>query len=300
MAMRFALVGSVGTSRTALEALLRAGADVVWVGGLDRAAAGAVSGYAPLHEIARARGIPADAFARVNDPAVVSRVRAARPDVLFVVGLSQLIGPELLAAAPTAIGFHPTALPKHRGRAAVPWMILLGVRASAVSLFRLDAGMDSGDLLLQRPYAIGPDDYADDVHRHIERALADALRDAVPLLQGGGARFTPQNPDDATWLLARRPDDGRIDWSRPADEIRTLIRASAPPYPGAFALCGDRRVVIERAHVTAGARHVGFPGQVVDAADDGFRVVVGGDYLHVTRYAAPDGPPALRPGARLR
>src|SRR5215210_8421595 len=151
---RIALVGGVESSRVTLQRLLHHRADVVGVFGLDRRLESRTSGYARLDDLAQAAGVPYHDFVSVNDPAIVEAVRAARPDLLFVVGLSQLIRRELMDVPTTAcVGFHPTRLPEGRGRAPVAWMTLER-RPGAATFFVIDEGVDSGPVLVQEPFGV--------------------------------------------------------------------------------------------------------------------------------------------------
>lgn len=122
---RIILAGSVNSSRRTLEKLVEHGLNVVGVLGLDPAAAKNVSGYNDLSTFAQEQGIDFSYFSKINNPEVVEFVKSKTPDLLFVIGLSQLVKQELLDV-PTVgcIGFHPTKLPEGRGRGAIAWIIL--------------------------------------------------------------------------------------------------------------------------------------------------------------------------------
>ena len=149
----------------------------------------------------------------------INIIQKIKPDYVFVIGLSQLIDKRILdIPSRGCVGFHPTPLPKFRGRAAMVWQILLGIHETKCTLFMLDEGMDSGDILDQEDYIIEDRDYAEDV----ERKLCDALRRLSNRVLHGLKNQTiiprKQNEDEATYLLIRRPEDGLIDWREPVEK----------------------------------------------------------------------------------
>src|SRR5699024_10571606 len=123
-----------------------------------------------------------------------------------------------------------TALPKFRGRAAIPWQILLGVRESKCSLFYIDEGTDTGEIIDQETYLIHEDDYAKDVEKSSDTALGKMMERVIPEIKGDTLTSRKQNEDEATYLLKRVPEDGRIDWSQSIEDIHKLIRATSKPY----------------------------------------------------------------------
>ena len=123
--LRIVLAGSVGSSRLTLQALLRHRANVVGVLELQPDVPSAISGFARLNDVAAEANVPCVGFQKLNEPEIVSQVREWQPDLLFVVGLSQLVKAELLSVPKLAcVGFHPTLLPRGRGRAPVAWLVL--------------------------------------------------------------------------------------------------------------------------------------------------------------------------------
>ncbi len=273
-------IGSVLSSRVALETLIENDISIDLVCSLDESASKNVSDYYPIHEIAKKNNIPYIKFKKINSQDVLERIRQVRPDFIFVIGLSQIISQELLNLAKEyAIGFHPTPLPKYRGRAAIPWQIILGIRESKVSLFKLDQGMDSGDIICQFPYYIDETDYAMDVYKKVCDAMRCALKLSIPQIYGGTVKFIKQDHEEATYLLARKPEDGLIDWNLSGKEIETLIRATSKPYPGAFSFYNDSKVIFWKAKLEENEKFIGIPGQIAWIKDSGEIGVVTKDSL---------------------
>lgn len=303
--MRVALIGSVSSSWRALRALVRGGVEVVGVLGLDERHAGRVSDYCPLRGLAEWAGVAYRSFDRIDDPQVVEALRTWRADLLFVIGLSQLVPRSVLETAPGGgIGFHPTLLPEGRGRAPVAWTILRGTPA-AVSLFYLSDEADAGDLVAQRPVPVGPEDYAADLIERTNEVLEETLLELCGAIRRGRLPRTPQDHSRATWTARRRPEDGRIDWGRPAEEVYRLVRAASHPYPGAFTWCAGRRLIVWRARPHERDDHCGVCGQIVRVHPErGILVQCGPGLLWLTlvQFAGEDefaGYTHFRAGERL-
>ncbi|MXQ50995.1 methionyl-tRNA formyltransferase [Salinicoccus hispanicus] len=262
--MKTVLIGSVESSKIVLDAMINNAYPPEMVFGLDPQYSSNVSGYVDLSVIAEKHDIPCMTFRNINDQACVEQIKAISPDYIFVVGISQLIKEDIInAAARGVIGYHPTALPKYRGRAALPWLVILGEQESKSSLFFIDEGMDSGDIIDQETYLIGDNDYAHDVYHASNEALERMLERVLEKLKNDAVEATPQNEDEATYLLKRTPEDGRIDWSAASDDIYRLVRATSRPYPGAFFFYKDHKVIVWEASVHPNTKYIGIPGQII-------------------------------------
>ncbi|HNQ23305.1 MAG TPA: methionyl-tRNA formyltransferase [Phycisphaerae bacterium] len=301
--MNVALIGSVSSSWYTLEALIRAGVEITGVLGVDESQAARISDYHSLREPATRAGIPFFSFVKVTEPAVEEFLRAHPPDLLWVIGLSQLVPPGLLAIARQGgVGFHPTMLPEGRGRAPVAWTILRGARAAA-NLFFLADEPDAGDIIIQREVLVLPDDYSEELIRRTNEVLAAAIIELAPALKAGKLPRRPQDHSRATYYPKRTPADGLIDWSQPTEMVYRLIRAAGRPYPGAFSHLRGRQVTIRRARPAAAgemrARGVApAPGTVLRVQPQGVLVQTGDGGLWLTEWE--DGAASTAPaGASL-
>lgn len=299
---RTVFIGSVFSSKIALETIINNNIQVDLVCSLDEKVSKNVTDYYPMHEIAEANNIPYLKFDKINSEIVIDRIREISPDFIFVIGLSQLIPQKILDMANDySVGFHPTPLPIHRGRAAIPWQIILGVEESQISLFKLDEGMDSGDIICQYQYKIDKCDYAYDVYEKVCNAMSEALNECLPKMYSSSAGFIKQNHDDATYLLARRPEDGHIDWGKSSTEIETLIRATSRPYPGAFAFYKDNQVTIWKARVEENDKYIGLPGQIAWVrGNDEFGVITSDGMLIITEFEIRKSEDQLIVGHKLK
>jgi len=209
--------------------------------------------FASVAELAGPRGLPT-----LLDPApeeLERRVRATAPDFIFSFYYRRMLPPALLSLAPRgAYNMHGSLLPRHRGRAPVNWAILLGDTETGATLHEMVAKPDAGRIVDQQAVPIGPDDIAIDVFRKVTDAAEAVLRRSLPRLVAGTAELRAQDLARGSYHGGRRPEDGRIDWSRGAAEIHNLVRAVAPPFPGAFTDEGGCRRMILRTRIEPGRR----------------------------------------------
>ena len=299
--MKNILIGSVGSSRIILEEMIKMEFPVNMVFSLDEKYSANVSGYTPIHELAAEKGIPYKKFKRISDTENIKIIKEIQPDYIFVIGLSQLIPREMIDLAKKGVvGFHPTPLPKFRGRAAMVWQILLGVHETKCTLFLIDEGMDSGDILGQEEYIIEDTDYAIDVRKKLLSALSRLSCRVLKQIMDDSIEPKKQNEEEATYLLIRRPEDGQIDWKTPCADIHRLIRAVSHPYPGAFGMYdGKYKIIIWRAEVIENKKYIGIPGQIAEINEGSF-IVLGLDGLvKVTDYENEDGV-TLRVGHKIK
>lgn len=184
----------------------------------------------------------------------VEQIRALAPDVIFVVGFSQIVPAGILTIPPLGtIGFHSAVLPGRRGSSPLIWAMIDGLPETGVTMFYLDEGIDTGDVIASERFAIDEQDYAADVLRKADDATITLLRAHLDGVLDGTAPRLDQRDAESTYTRRRGPADGEIDWSRPAHEIVALVRALAPPYPVAHTFGGDGvPVLIERARVVPG------------------------------------------------
>ncbi len=288
--MKTILIGSVVSSKVMLEEMINAKFPINMVFSLDEKYSKNVSGYRPIHEVAAANNIPLIKFRNINDEENIEIIKKVQPDYIFVIGLSQLIDNKILKIANKGtIGLHPTPLPKYRGRAAMVWQVLLGERESKVSLFMIDEGMDSGDIIGQEDYFIEETDYAEDLEKKSLEALRKLSKRVLPDLMNDSIVPIPQNDNDATYLLIRRPEDGQIDWNQSVSIIHRLIRAVSRPYPGAFGMYdGIHKLIIWRADVVENKNIIGIPGQICAIGNNYFDILGKDGIIRVTDFENTD------------
>jgi methionyl-tRNA formyltransferase len=186
-------------------------------------------------DVAAARGIACITPADPNTPDIVARVRALRPDFLFSFYYRRMLSPALLAIpARGALNMHGSLLPRYRGRAPVNWAVLHGERETGATLHYMAEKPDAGDIVAQSAIPILSDETARDVFDKVTVAAAKTLDGVLPALLTGNAPRIAQDLAKGSYFGGRKPADGRIDWRQSAREIHNLVRAVAPPFPGAF------------------------------------------------------------------
>ncbi len=302
--MRKVLTGAVESTSTALLTLCELGSPPEAVITLPMSMSSRHSDFVDLRPLARDAGIPVYEIENSNSQEGLALLRDLNPDMHLVLGWSQICGPELLAIPEVgSVGFHPSALPENRGRAVIPWTILQGARTTGSTLFWLSEGVDEGAIFAQEVFDVGNQETARSLMDKHLVALRNLLAELVDHELQGHFPRVPQDPALATTCLQRTPEDGCIDWSRPAREVWTLIRATGAPYPGAFTYSRDGVMRVWGAQLDEASGYWALPGQIVAVEDDGI-VVQCGDRQHVkiTEYSKDGHPglPRLRVGERLR
>ncbi|HEY3131186.1 MAG TPA: formyltransferase family protein [Acidobacteriota bacterium] len=166
---------------------------------------------------------------------MASYARHLEPDLILSIFYRKLLSSDVLAAAKiAALNLHPSLLPAYRGRCPINWVLIHGETYTGVSLHHMVERADAGNIVAQRRVEITARETALSLYRKIENEALILMSQTLPLLAEGRAPRFPQEEERATYFGARRPEDGRIDWSWPADRIDRLVRAVAPPWPGAF------------------------------------------------------------------
>lgn len=201
--------------------------------------------FGSVAELAGKNGIPVITPIDVNSDEVLGQVSKSKPDFIFSFYYRQILGPRLLAIpARGAFNVHGSLLPRYRGRVPVNWAIIHGEKVSGVSLHRMEIKPDAGNLLAQRAVPILRNDTAFDVFQKLKCAAENMLLETVPEMLAGRVSETPLDIANGSYFSGRKPEDGRIDWRLPARNIHDLIRAVAPPYPGAFFEAGNHHVEV--------------------------------------------------------
>jgi methionyl-tRNA formyltransferase len=184
-------------------------------------------------------GIPTRIVDDPNAPEELARVRAAQPDFLFSFYYRQMLRADLLAApARGAYNMHGSLLPKYRGRVPVNWAVLHGERQTGATLHEMALKPDAGAIIEQQAIPILPDDTAAEVFRKVTVAAEIALDRCLPALLAGRAPRREQDLSQGSYFGRRTARDGAVDWRRGCQAVHNLVRAVAPPYPGAYSSAG--------------------------------------------------------------
>jgi methionyl-tRNA formyltransferase len=231
-----------------LKVLLAGGVDVALVVTHEDSAAENIW-FESVISLCQAEGIPYITPQDANSPELLAQVRAAQPDLMFSFYYRNMLPATLLEVAP-AFNMHGSLLPQFRGRAPVNWAVLHGATETGATLHEMTVKPDAGAIVASSAVPILPDDTAFEVFGKVTVAAEQALWHVLPKLLAGTAPRTVNDLRLGRYFGGRKPEDGRIDWSQPAQEVYNLHRAVAPPYPGAFTDTAGQRYVIERARLS--------------------------------------------------
>ena len=290
--MRSVLIGAVEGSRVALHAMAKEGWGPDLLITLPPERRGRHSDFVDLNDEAGQLNVEVFHAANVNDDDTIRRLEDLAPDYVFVIGWSQLCGPRFLDVARRGtIGYHPAPLPHMRGRAVIPWTILRREQRTGGTLFWIDEGTDSGPILQQQMFDLDKDETVASLYEKHMQTLGSMLPEALAALRLKEPPMRAQDHSRATYCARRRPEDGFIDWQKPAEDVLLLIRAVGPPYPGAFTSYHGEKMMILGARIAAeGHRYIGLPGQI-QLIDGKHLVVCCGDgvCLELTDWSLADG-----------
>ncbi len=194
---------------------------------------------------ARRHGVTVRTPPGVNTPEWIEKLTALRPDLILSVYYRHMISSKILGLARLgAFNMHGSLLPKYRGRAPINWAVLHGEPRIGMTLHRMVKAADAGPIVDQEGVDLGPRDTAEEAFRKALPCARRILERQIDALLAGHVRETPQDETQATYFSGRKPEDGRIDWSRPSRQIFNLIRAVTDPYPGAFTDVGPARLMV--------------------------------------------------------
>lgn len=287
--MRIVFAGTPAFAVPALDALRVSGHEMVGVlSQPDRPVGRGRRMQAPLVALrARALGLPVLQPSRLDGDAI-SKIRSWAPDVMVVVAYGLILTPDLLTIPRHGcVNIHASVLPRWRGAAPIVRAIQAGDTDTGITIMRMDAGLDTGPMLLTGKLPIGPDETAGELERRLARLGADLIVEALQRLARDELAETPQPAAGTCYARKVETDDARLDWSRPADELARAVRAFNPR-PAAWSEVDGERVRILRARAlpdTVG----GPPGMALSADADGLRVATGHGVLLVTELQRAGG-----------
>jgi methionyl-tRNA formyltransferase len=296
--MRTVWVSFDTIGRDCLKAAADAGANVVGVVTLPGPVDPNRSGQCSFDDVSAALGAELVETTDINSAETLEAVGALEPELVFVVGWSQLVRDPFIALAREGVfGMHPTLLPRHRGRAPIPWAILTGLARTGVTLFEIvDATADSGAIVGQAVVDIAPDETATTLFDRLATAHVDLIRELVPQIVARNAPRSPQDASRASHWPKRVPSDGIIDWETRAPYLYAWVRAQTRPYPGAFTFLGEEKIVVWRARPVE-HEEAAPAGTIVAERDEGPVVACGEGALLLEEVETAAG--RLEVGVRL-
>jgi methionyl-tRNA formyltransferase len=271
--MRLIFLGTPAFAVPTLQAMARAGHEIpLVVTQPDRPRGrGQTAAPPPVKEAALRLGLEVYQPERVRRPEAVELLQAIGADAMVVVGYGQIIPQNVIDLAPKGIiNVHASLLPKYRGAGPIQWSILNGETRTGVTTMRIDAGLDTGDMLLKAETDIDPEETAIDLGRRLSVMGADLLVETLARID----TIAPekQDPAQATYAPLLKKEDGRIDWSRPAAAIHNQVRG-LQPWPGAYTAFRGQPLHIWRTRIAAPESKPGVRPWIVPSGEGGLEIL---------------------------
>jgi methionyl-tRNA formyltransferase len=244
----------------------------------------------PVKNIAVESSLPVFQPEKARDPEFIPQLAALAPDLIVVAAYGQIL-PQSILDLPRfgCVNVHASLLPKYRGAAPIQWAILNGDPETGVTIMKISAGLDAGDILTQEATAIGPEETTGELHHRLALLGAQLLVRTLPGYTAGTIPPTPQDNAAATHARKITKEDGRIDWTLPAAALRNRIRAFTP-WPGAYAdlTIRDKARLVKFWRATVEPVQ-GHPGQILRADRSGIVIACGSDALRMEQLQIEGG-----------
>ena len=287
--MKIVFIGGVKFSHAILEAILEGGFSIDAVFSYNESKEKKYSDYVSFNKITKKHKIKHVKVMNINDIQNVELIKKIQPDLILVMGWSQLLKNEILKIPQIGvIGSHPTELPKYRGRAPIPWTILKDLKKSAETFFWIEEGTDDGDILDQEIFLIDSDEDAKSLYDKIIDLGKKMILKNLKLIEQGTIIRKKQ---DSTKFIEnwnkRTPEDGKINWTCLSNDIYKLIRATTDPYPGAFTFFRNGKVKIWKALLST--KTSSKPGRIMQINDLGVFVGTGDNMIIIQDISFENG-----------
>lgn len=247
--MNIIFIGGVTYSYEILSSILNAGWNISAVFSYMDSKKNKYSDFANFDELAKKFEFKNIKVNNINDFENIEIIKEIKPDLILVMGWSQLLKKEIISIPRIGIiGSHPTELPKYRGRAPIPWTILKNLKKSALTFFWINEGVDNGDILDQVTFDVNQQDDASTIYQKVIKLGKEMILSDLEKINEDNYSRKKQNPEEfiENWPK-RTPEDGKIDWTISGKEIQTLIRATTHPYPGAYTFLNNSKLIIWKA-----------------------------------------------------
>ncbi len=279
--MRILFMGTPEFAVGTLEALIQSRHEVVAVvtqPDRPKGRGNAVK-FPPVKEAALAHGIPVLQPLKVREPEVVEQLRAFAPDLIAVAAFGQLL-PKVILEMPRygCVNVHASLLPKYRGAAPIQWAVINGEAESGVTTMMMSRGLDKGDMLKKSVVRLDPKETGDSLHDKLAALGGPLLLETIDELEQGTIVRVPQDDAQSSYAPMLTKELGRIDWSKPADELERLVRG-LNSWPSAYTRLHGKTLKIWDADVVSASG--GEPGKVLQADKNGLVIQAGEGALRI-------------------
>jgi len=270
--MNIVFISGVKFGREVLKYILQKGINISLIFSYCEDKKKFYSDYASFDDISKQYDVRNVKVSNINDEENIHLLQKTKPDLILVMGWSQLLKDEIINIPKIGIiGSHSTELPKYRGRAPIPWTIIKGLKKSALTFFWIQKGVDDGDILDQQIFTITKNDDASTIYEIITKIGKKMLTQNLREIEKGIIKRVRQDPNKfiESWPK-RTPRDGKIEWNWDCTKIHRLIRATTNPYPGAFTFFNKDKLTIWQAK--SFDEKFTTPGKILDVSEKGVLV----------------------------
>jgi methionyl-tRNA formyltransferase len=244
----------------------------------------------PVKSLALKLNLPVLQPAKARDGQFISELREFKPDLIVVAAYGQILPQSILDLPKSGcVNVHTSLLPKYRGAAPIQTAILNGETETGVTIMKMDAGLDTGDILSQTRTPILPDDNSQTLHDRLAQLGADLLVATIPDFVAGKIQPRPQPAEGASYAAKIKKEDGKIDWSEPAEKILNQLRAFTP-WPGAFTfLKAESKLQLLKIWKAEIVEKSGNTGEILSADKNGIVAACGKDALRILELQREGG-----------
>jgi len=240
----------------------------------------------PTKILAEKHSVPVLQPQKIKTEEFFNELKSYKPDLICVAAYGKILPKNILDLPPSGcINVHASLLPKYRGAAPINWTIIRGEKITGITTMKMDEGMDTGDMLLKKELKVEDEDTGETLSQKLCHVGAELLIETLTLLKEGKLNPIPQDNSQATYAPMLKKEDGKIDWQKPAEEIRNLIRGILP-WPGAYTTLDGKLLKIYRANVSDSN---GKPGEVIKSDSHILRIGTGSGALDVLELQIEGG-----------
>ncbi len=287
--MKLIFLGTPDFGVPALEKIIAAGHEVAAaVCQPDKAGSRGKTEFCPVKKCALQHGIPVYQFERISRDGVQT-LKEIAPDIMVTAAYGQILSQEVIDIAPHGIiNIHGSLLPDLRGAAPIQYAVLKGYTETGITILKTVRKVDAGDIILQKKLTISPDETCGRLFDRMAQLGAEAVAEALELIEKGNAVYTAQDEEKVTFSAKITAEEEKIDWTKPREEIRRLVRALSPS-PAAWTMWEGKRLKIY-AVSPCNADCGGFSaGEVAECGKKSLAVMCGDGALYITELQAENG-----------
>ena len=265
--MKILFIGTVEFSKIVLQKLIELKAQIVGVCAKEKSEFN--SDFADLQPLCEKNKIPFKYVNNVNSKNNCDWIKSFSPDIIFCFGWSNLLKKNILTLAPMGVlGFHPSELPKNRGRHPLIWALALGLKKSASTFFFMNEGIDDGKILSQKNFDILENDDAQILYDKLVDTALLQIKEFLPQLEKKTYQTIKQNDEVSNIWRKRAKIDGQIDFRMGSQAIYNLVRALTKPYVGAHINYKDKEIIVWKVEIIENEQHNIESGKVLDISED--------------------------------